>query len=59
MPKKHKKRFLTYCQGCQGYTIRQPNEWMLKHMHRNEIDTWIIGKLCDGCLKKKRDGWDE
>ena len=55
MINKGKKRLLTYCEGCQGYTKRQPSEWMLKHMERNAIDTWIIGKLCDGCLKRRDD----
>jgi hypothetical protein len=53
MPKKHKKRFLTYCAGCEGYFKAQPSEWMLKHMERNEIDTWVIGKLCEHCLKRR------
>jgi hypothetical protein len=55
MPKKHKKRFLTYCHDCQGYFKEQPSEWMLKHMERNQIDTWIIAKYCEPCLKKRKD----
>jgi len=55
MPKPHKKRFLTYCRDCEGYTMQQPSEWMLKHMYRNKIDTWVIQKFCESCFKKRKD----
>jgi hypothetical protein len=55
MGKKLKKRYLNYCRDCEGYFKAQPSEWMLKHMERNKIDTWIIGKLCEHCLKRKGD----
>lgn len=55
MPKPHKKRFLTYCVDCQGYFMNQPSEWMLKHMIEWNIDTWIIQKKCEPCLKRKDD----
>jgi len=59
MPKKHKKRYLNYCEGCEAYFRGIPSEWMLKHMERNKIDTWIIAKLCDPCLKKRKDDANE
>lgn len=55
MSKPHKKRFLTYCKDCDGYFLHQPNEWMLEQMKLRNIDTWVIGKLCEHCLKKRKD----
>jgi len=35
--------------------MQQPSEWMLKHMYRNKIDTWVIQKFCESCFKKRKD----
>lgn len=46
---------MTYCKDCDGYFLHQPNEWMLEQMKLRNIDTWVIGKLCEHCLKKRKD----
>jgi hypothetical protein len=55
MPKQPEKVLLHYCEGCKDYFKVQPSEWELKHMQRQKVDTWIIAKLCEGCMKRRDD----
>jgi hypothetical protein len=55
MQSKHNKWLLHYCEGCKNYSEMQPSKWILERMEQMGVDTWIVSKLCDDCLKKRRD----